>query len=190
MFTEMTWAGELARWIGRLFPRIRHLECTDIGVIIKRGSTVKVLEPGLIFFWPIWSAFYCRPGNIQTACLPTQAITTNDGKIVVVGGMLRYKFNRSPEAVQKALVDTDDVEGALEDEAMGVFCAYITSLPMAKLQEERATVNRSLTGRLATVLASYGVDVLRAQLTDFSPCFTLNHVGLKRTKEESVYEEE
>lgn len=167
------------RYIGKLFPRLRHLECTDIGVLIKRGVHVYVLSPGLHVFWPIWSSFYCRPGNIQTANLPTQALTTLDRKVVVVGGMIRYEFDRAPEAVQNALVDTDDVEGALTDEALAVFCAFITSTTIAKLQEERASVNRSLTGKLATQLATYGVRVLRAQLTDFSPCLTLNHVGFR-----------
>jgi regulator of protease activity HflC (stomatin/prohibitin superfamily) len=130
------------------------------------------------WFWPLWTAFYCRPGNIQTANLPTQALTTQDHKIVVVGGMIRYEFNRSLEAVRQALVDTDDVEAALIDEALAVFCQFITSSTMVELQQERTKANRSLTGKLATRLAAYGVNVLRAQLTDFSPCVTLNHVGL------------
>jgi len=186
---ETTWIGELARWIGKCFPRIRHLECTDIGVLIKRGAQVRVLDPGLWLFWPIWTSFYCRPGNIQTADLPTQALTTVDKKNVVVGGMLRYEFDRSPEAIRKALVDTDDVEAALVDEALGVFCAHITSLPLNKLQTERATVNRSLTGKLGTALSVYGVKVLRAQLTDFSPCLTLNHVGFLKRTLNAEYEE-
>ena len=120
--------------------------------------------------------------------LPTQALTTLDGKVVVVGGMIRYDFDRAPDAVQKALVDTDDVEGALEDEAMAVFCAHITSLPYSELQQERAKTNRSLTGKLATQLSTYGVRVLRAQLTDFSPCVTLNHVGLRRQLDSELEE--
>ena len=189
MIGESTWIGELARWLGQFFPRLRHLECTDIGVFIKRGIRVRVLSPGIHLFWPVWTSFYCRPANIQTADLPTQALTTLDHKVVVVGGMLRYEFDRSKEAVYKALVGTDDVEAALIDEALAVFCAHITSLPLEKLQQERTAVNRSLTGKLSTALSTYGVKVLRAQLTDFSPCMTLNHVGVLPKRPPVEYDE-
>jgi regulator of protease activity HflC (stomatin/prohibitin superfamily) len=183
MTGALTWLGELLQAAGRIVPRILHLECTDIGVFIKRGSRVSVLKPGIHVYWPIWTSWYCRPGNVQTADLPTQALVTLDHKVVVVGGMIRYEFDRDPEAVVKALVDTDDVEAAIVDEAMAVFCSFITSKPMLELKDERTKTNRSLTGKLATQLATYGVRVLRAQLTDFSPCVTLNHIGLPKRAE-------
>jgi regulator of protease activity HflC (stomatin/prohibitin superfamily) len=176
--TGATWLGEAARYVGRFFPRLRHLECTDIGVCIKRGTMVKILEPGLHCFWPIWTSFYCRPANIQTCIVPPKSLTTLDSKVVVAGAMLRYEFQRSEKAVQKALIDTNDVEGALVDEATAILCAFVTSKPIDEIRMERAKVNRSLTGKLATQLAQYGVEVLRAQLTDFSPSLTLNHVGI------------
>ncbi len=176
----LNWIGEAIQWVGRFIPRIRHLECTDIGVCIKRGTRIYVLSPGIHCFWPLWTAFYCRPANIQTANLPTQALITLDQKIVVVGGMIRYQFNRSSEAVKLALVETEDVECALIDEALAIFCAFITERSFEELRQERTKVNRSLTGKLATQLATYGVNVMRAQLTDFSPCLTLNHIGIFR----------
>ena len=189
MTGALTCFGEIVQAVGKLLPRLRHLECTDIGVCITRGRRVKVLRPGVHVFWPIWSSFYCRPGNTQTADLPTQSLGTMDHKVVVVGGMIRYEFDRAPEAVKKALIDTDDVEESIVDETMAVFCAFITSTSMAELREERTKTNRSLTGKLATQLAAYGVRVLRAQLTDFSPCITLNHVGIPRAAAEQEYEE-
>ena len=175
----MEWIGELAKWLSRFFPRIIHLECTDIGLFVTRGAKVRVLNPGVWIFWPLWTTLYRRPANVQTVTMPTQALVTIDGKRVVTGGMIRYKFDRCEEAVRKALVDTEDVEAAITDESLGVFCSYITSLSFDKLCLERAAINRSLTGRLDTVFSCYGVTVLRAQLTDFSPCTTLNHVGFQ-----------
>lgn len=181
MLTEsVNWITSAIQWVGKLFPRMTHLECTDIGVFIKRGHRVRVLYPGIHWYWPVWTSFYCRPANTQTAALPTQALTTLDGKVVVVGGMVRYEFLRGKRDVQRALVEVDDVESSLEDEALAVFCAFITSKNLIELQEKRTEVNRSLTGRLQTRLKSYGVDILLAQLTDFSPCLTLNHVGLQK----------
>lgn len=175
-----SWIAEAIQWFGKLFPRMTHLECMDIGVMIKRGSHVYVLQPGIHWYWPIWTVWYSRPANIQTATLPTQALTTLDGKVVVVGGMVRYEFSREENDVRRAIVETDDVERSLEDEALAVFCDFVTTKNLSEIQEKRTETNRSLTGRLATRLANYGVKVIRAQLTDFSPCFTLNHVGLQK----------
>lgn len=181
------WISEAIQWVGKLFPRMTHLECTDIGVMITRGTKIRVLAPGIWWYWPIWTSFYRRPANIQTATLPTQALTTLDGKVVVVGGMVRYFFSRLDDHVRQALVETDDVEGSLEDEALAIFCDFVTTKNLSEMQEKRSETNRSLTGRLTTRLANYGVKVIRAQLTDFSPCFTLNHVGLQKRQ---VAEEE
>jgi regulator of protease activity HflC (stomatin/prohibitin superfamily) len=179
----MDWLGELARWLSRFFPRVWHLECTDIGVFITRGRNIRVLDPGIWWFWPYWTTIYCRPANVQTVVIPKQSLITSDNQIVVAGGMLRYVFERDPENIKKALVDTEDVEAAIIDEAMGIFCAFVTSQALEKLRDDRTSINRSLTGRLGTALALYGVRILRAQLTDFSPCLTLNHVGIQHEHE-------
>lgn len=172
----MQWLERFFGWLAEWIPQVRHLECTDIGVSIHRGDRIKSLPPGLHVYWPIWTSIYTRPGNLQTVNLPTQALTTHDNQIVVVGGMVRYEFERSDAAVVRALVDTDDVESAIIDESLAAFCDLITTRSMRELQEERSRLNRSLTGKLSTRLGRYGVVVLRAQLTDFSPCVTLNHV--------------
>ncbi len=184
----MEWIGELAKWLSRFFPRIIHLECTDIGLFVTRGAKVRVLNPGVWIFWPLWTTLYRRPANIQTVVLPTQSLLTEDAKVVVAGGMIRYRFDRTPDSVKQSLIDTEDVEAAITDEAIGVFCAYITSQPLGKLKDDRAAVNRSLTTRLGTALSLYGVCVLRAQLTDFSPCLTLNHVGINSAKAQEFEE--
>ena len=143
-----------------------------------RGRNVRVVDPGLWIYWPLWTTYFRRPANIQTVTLPPQALVTSDGKRVVSGGMIRYEFERDCESVRKALIDTEDVEAAITDESLGVFSSYVTSQTLDRLCNDRAATSRSLTGRLTTALSCYGVKVLRAQLTDFSTCVTLNHVGI------------
>jgi len=189
MTSAFAWIGQLAEWIGQWIPQVKHLECTEIGVTVTRGTRVKVLRPGLRLIWPFWTNYYARPANIQTISLPTKSLTTSDGKTVVAGVMVRYEFDRSPVAVHKALIDTDSVEDSLGDEVMGVLCAFVTGKTFAELQEDRTAINRSLTGRLDTQLSRYGVNVLRAQLTDFSSCITLNHTG-SSLRAEAIEEEE
>jgi hypothetical protein len=169
--------GEALQWIARIVPRVRHLECTDIGVFIKRGDRVRVLSPGMHIFWPIWTAFYSRPANVQTVKFPATAIED-----MLVGGMCRYSFLRDEVSVHSALVGTDDVEASIVDEAAAVFCEYVTGRRPAAIRGNLKKANRKLTKKLSDRLQPFGVHVMRAQLTDFSQCVTLNHFGIPQAQ--------
>lgn len=177
MGTAFGWLADLLGTFGSLIPQYHHLECVDIGVSITRGSRVKILKPGIIWYWPFWTSIYYSPANVQTVSLPTQALLTRDEKRVVAGGMVRYTLVDA----EKALVDTDDVDQAIVDEALAVICEYITSKTVGDIQKNRTQTNTELTRSVRKGLNQYGVQTGRAQLTDFSPCITLNHVGMPPT---------
>ena len=171
----LAWLAELIGFLGSLIPQYHHLELTDVGVTITRGSKVKVLSPGLIFYWPVWTTLLYRAANIQTVGLPPQALLTNEKEEVVVGGMVRYKVKDA----QKALIETDDVDSAIIDETLAEVCLFVSEHDVSEVQTKRESVNKALTEKVRSALRKYGVYVQRAQLTDFSTCLTLNHVGVK-----------
>lgn len=177
MEAVLGWFGALMDAIRSFLPAWHHLEKTDVGVTITRGSKVKVLRPGIVFYWPFWTSLYYRAANTQTEKLPPQSLMTRDQPPtrVTAGGMVRYKVT-DPVL---ALVETDDVNTAIVDESLAVFCEWITSRELAEvMRTRRSDVNTSLTRAVRSSLRPYGVFVIRAQLTDYSLCTTLNHVGL------------
>lgn len=171
----LAWLAELIGFLGSLIPQYHHLVCTDVGVTITRGDKVKELGPGVVFFWPVWTTLLYRAANIQTVALPTQALLTKDRLEVAVGGMVRYKVK---DAV-KALVETDDVDSAIVDETLAAVCLFVSEHSAEEIQTDRVENNKALTKKVSSVLVKYGVAVQRAQLTDFSTCVVLNHVGIK-----------
>ncbi len=170
----MTWLLELIGFFGSLIPRYHHHECMDMAVVITRGKRIKVIEPGLTFYWPVWSSLYTRPAVTQTLDLPPKALTTADLQAVVASGIVRYRLDNA----KTALVETHDIDSAILDEATAALCQFIAEHKVGGIQNSRQEVNTILTRAVRSELRRYGVYVERAQLTDFSLCLPLMHVGM------------
>ena len=170
------WVSKLMEVLGSLIPTWYHLEKVDVGVAIKRGSKIIVLEPGIIWYWPFWTVLYHRAANRQTVNLNTQTLTTKDGVSVAVGCMIRYTINDA----EKSLIDTDDVASSIVDETLAVLCSVVTTKTLSEIQDNRKEITTYLTQETRKSLSAYGVRVERAQLTDFSRGKCLIHIGLNK----------
>lgn len=177
METAFGWIGQIAQFLGTLCPNFVHVETIVAAIIITRGRHVKELSPGIHIYWPFWSTVYTRPRVRQTDNLAAQALITKDNQSVVVSGMVRYEID---DAI-KALAETHDVATAIIDESLAIVCEYVTQKTLSEIQEDRAGVNTDLTRKIRSTLRSYGINVLKAQLTDYCLCNTLNHVGNVQT---------
>lgn len=171
--STFAWLAELMQFVVSFIPRVLIVEATHGGVAFIRGSNIKPLTPGIYVYWPLWTKVETIPTVRQTVNLPAQALTTLDGQQVVAAGMVRYQI----QSVTKALAQSWDVDRAIVDESLVVFCEYVTAHSFGEIQKDRATVNKALTQGLRSSLLKYGVRIELAQLTDFSVCLTLNHVG-------------
>ena len=182
--SPLEWIGTIASYFGSFVPRWVHLECWQAGVLVKRGTRATALEPGITWYWPYWSTVYTRPANRQTVNLPAQTLMTADGEVVAAGCMVRYKID---DALQ-ALVETEDVDQAIADETVAVLREFITARTLPDVQADPNKVNTALTLKTRSQLRGYGVQVERAQLTDFARGRTLIHVGLNFKGQETEEE--
>ena len=173
MDLALGWIGKLFEFFGSLFPRLLIVEATHGGVIFIRGKNIKTISAGLHLYWPFWSKVALLPTVRQPVNLPTQALTTKDGKRVVVGGIVRFRIG----SITRAITKTWDLDQIIVDESLGVFSDYITSQDFLTVQNDRPKVAKELTEKLKEKLSYYGVLPIEAKLTDFCQCITLNHVG-------------
>ncbi|GAF73950.1 unnamed protein product [marine sediment metagenome] len=180
------WLGQLAETLGSLIPTWHHQEWQDVGVAIKRGRIIISLRPGIIWHWPFWTIIYSRAANKQTKDLKTQTLMTNDNIAVAAGCMVRYTIprpwiNEEAQRIEnadiKALIETEDVDRAIEDETLAVLCEYVTGKSLQDINGNRKKVNTDLTLQVRSTLKQYGAYVERAQLTDFSEGTPLIHIG-------------
>lgn len=180
MGAAFDWLGDLIRIvITILWPFWRIIiEKTHGGVKFQFGKKVKPLGPGVHWYWPLWTKVLTIPTVRQTSSLPQQALLTKDNKEVIVGGMIRYRV----VDIIKALVETYDPDTAVVEESLAIFCEYITSRTIDDIND-REIVNEELTVLVNERLSEYGMECLKAQITDFCTCITLNHVGTKKAGE-------
>lgn len=172
MESALGWIGELMSTLGALIPTWHHVECVDAAVSISRGDRVQSLGPGITWYWPFWTELYTRPSRRQTASCETN-LTTQDGHAVTAAVMVRYQIEDSIAA----LVETHDVDQAIEDETLAVLCQFITTQSLDDINEDRQKVNTQLTLKVRSALKPYGVAVERAQLTAFAKGRLLIHAG-------------
>ena len=172
MENAFTWLSELWQFVVGLLPHFHRHELTDICVTITWGRFVKVRTPGVFLYWPPITAVYYRPANIQTHISSPLTLLTSDRESISVRAMVRFTI----EDAVKAMIDTDDVESAIEDESEAALAEFVTSRTLDELLGARRKVNTSLTTQVRTQLRRYGVKVDRAQLTDSGTSMTLHHI--------------
>jgi regulator of protease activity HflC (stomatin/prohibitin superfamily) len=183
MDSALAWIGQIASWIGQWIPRWVLLDLTDgavksTGFFLPRTWRVKwggfdgemkvtVLGPGLHWFWPATSTFISYPTALQTDNLPTQTLTTSDGKVINVSGMVTYTVND----LGKLLTQTHSAIKLIQVYALAALHDVCTNLSWEKLQEEerKRTLNTKLRHAAQKMLTKYGVVVEDFMLTDHMP---------------------
>lgn len=150
------------------------MPATHRGVRFRRGKIVCVIEPGLYIYWPIVTEVESLPVKRQTVNLPTQTLKTKDNIAVAVNLVVVYEIND----IERALVDTWDVEQTIGDIALAADVELVTGNPVEWLTANIAgDVQRELTRRCRSELHPYGVRVVKAFLSDFAEATVIRLLG-------------
>jgi regulator of protease activity HflC (stomatin/prohibitin superfamily) len=194
------WITDIVRYAGSWLPHPLKVLATHKAVKFRYGRRVVVLDAGFYWYMPAVTEVYQLPVVEQTDDLPVQCSCTKDLKTVAVGGTICYTI----DDIRKAIVACFEITHVIRDRSLAIYNEFIAdhtlaeilggaddgeedSDPGSRLPDEdtkprarksgRQRVNTALTRRLRSCLRPYGVDVLRAQLTNFAPCTALVHVG-------------
>lgn len=158
------WLSSLMESVGHLFPRFKHVQKNQTGVMFTRGSA-RPIGPGMHWYWPVWSRPDVHSSVRQTITLETQTLTTSDGKSVCCRSQIVLRVV-DPMA---AFVDTSSVEEAVVDIATGGVKAVISKTSLQDLILRSRAVDAAISRRIRAELKVFGVEVIRAFLSDFSP---------------------
>jgi regulator of protease activity HflC (stomatin/prohibitin superfamily) len=174
-----TWIGQLIEWLGSLIPRIKIVRATHAGIKFQRGKHIKLIEPGLIVYWPIITEVDIIPVARQTHNMPTQCAVTKDRVPVSVGGVVVYRI----KDVVKALSRNWDFTDTINDIAMTAIMPVILQHTYDELivQIADGSIQKVLTNSVKRQLHRYGVSVASVALTDFARSLVVNNVGQPAT---------
>ena len=174
METAFAWLGEIMNWIGKWFPRLLIVRSTHAGVRFRHGKQPRPLLPGLRVYWPLVTEVDVIPTARQTHNLPTQALTTSDGKKVVVSGVVVYRI----KDIVATMARNWDVSDTLNDISMVAITKIITTHTLEYLlQHLTDEVQEKLTRETRKKLRMYGVSVFWTAFTDFSECIVIKNIS-------------
>lgn len=178
-FDWLSWLGNLIKLVGELIPQREKIPPTHRGLKYVGMTKVKTLQPGCYWYWPWRTEIHQLCIAQQTLWLEEQDVMTADGRSVKLRGTVTYRLRDDPDSLMKAGVRTWDIRDQIDDEAMAVYCAFVSCKTGEDIHQHRETVNKELTTLVRKRLKEYGVYVVRAQLTSFSTGIPLLHIGSK-----------
>jgi regulator of protease activity HflC (stomatin/prohibitin superfamily) len=167
------WLGSVMRWLGSFLPRMEVVNTTHAGVKFHRGKHVRAIGPGITWWWPLLDETMTYPVVRQSVDLPSQTLTTSDGKPVTVGAVVVYTV----EDVLTALTKQWDLAETIQDLSMAAVCDFVTANDFEWINSNRVIAKRHLTKRVSEVLEEYGVTAQGAWLTDFAQTRVISVIG-------------
>jgi hypothetical protein len=155
----MSGLRELFQQFGNLFRWWVVVAPWEQGIRVRLGKRVTLLEAGVHLRIPFVDRVFRQSTRRRFTNVPTQTVSTSDGKAVTVSGALAFRID---DLLQ--LYDSlHQAEDTIHSEAMSAVASVITRAPLAELTvagiEEH--VMRSLN------LKRYGLGGMEYKLTDF-----------------------
>jgi regulator of protease activity HflC (stomatin/prohibitin superfamily) len=168
------WLGELVQWVADWIPRVEICRKNHGGVKFVRGEKVVEVHPGLYVYWPVTTEVELIPKARQTLTVGAR-LTTKDGVTVSVTFVVVYEV----ADVVKAIVSTWDHDQTISDVALSV---GVNSVLSRDFEEVRAgildgTVPDELKKECRSELSSFGLRILKADVTDFAETSVVSYVG-------------
>ena len=158
-----SWLSSIMESLGHLIPRIKHIEANQVGVMFTRGKAWPI-KPGLHLYWPVWSRPLVHCAKRSSFTLNSQNLTTSDHKTVCARAQVVLTIS-DPIL---AFVETASLEEAIVDIAMSGVKAVISKTTLDDLIDKSRAVDAAISRRVRADLKTFGVDVIRCFLSDFS----------------------
>jgi len=132
-------------------------------IVLRFGKFHRHLEPGFHWVIPLEVEKVLADNVVpRTVNLGAQSLTTKDGKLVVVGGVI----TASIRDVKKALLEVEGVDDALKDSCYGAIGSLIAAHTWAEIQQE--DFSETLTKACRKQAWKYGIEIERVQLSDLT----------------------
>lgn len=169
MESAFAWLGQLFSTFYKFIPHILIIRATHGGCKWVRGRHVRLLAPGLHFYWPLTTEVEVIVTARQTLAIPDQVMATKDGKKVVVKTLVVYRIPDPVRAIGRVNWDVDTTINDLTQSAVvRVIATHSYDEIMAGIRD--GSLTKTLTKETRRELRQFGVHVTRCKLVDFADC--------------------
>jgi regulator of protease activity HflC (stomatin/prohibitin superfamily) len=134
------------------------------GVVLRFGLKHRDISPGFHWIWPFHiEQYYSCSIAVETATVGPQSLTTKDDKSIVVSTIITFEVADST----KFLLEVEGGHQVIEDSAYGAVADFVMKRTWNQLREIE-DINNDLSKLVRRKASKYGVNIISAQLCDFT----------------------
>jgi regulator of protease activity HflC (stomatin/prohibitin superfamily) len=130
----------------------------EMGVHLRFGKFVKVVQPGIKFKIPFFDKIWAHEVITQTVHLQPQTLTTQDELNIVLKSIVRYHVYD----VRKFLLNVMHASDVLVDTTQGIIRDIVERTDWNDLVD----VNDAITEEVAIIAENWGITIEKITLTD------------------------
>ena len=164
MDSALGWIGQIAAGVRQFIPKWIIIPTTHGGVKWVRGKRLVELTPGIHWYWPVVTVLQTYPIVRQSVDLRPQVMVDADGKTFSAGVVVTYTV----ADLKQLLSTTFDPDEVMSEISLAAIYSVLTTLTLEELQTN--DISSALTKAIQDLVTPYGVHVVRAALTEMSPC--------------------
>ena len=167
------WLGQVAEFIGSLFPRLLIVKTSDRALKYIHGHRLVLLPPGLHLYWPLVTEVeWCSVVRTVVVHKP-HVLETRDGVQVTVGGVTTYRVSNPI----RYLAENEAPAEFVDDLSAAAIRQVVVARTYAELQAALPEIDEQITSSARELLRPFGVRVESTRLTDFARTRTLHLTG-------------
>lgn len=157
----MEWLKEIFDRLLSVFPSIFIIAPYEAGVRITFGKYCKPKAAGWYMIWPLIQRFVWMEIQTQVADLRVQSIRTKDSQDIIISGAIQYSI----KDIEKAIVNVQDVDKAVETVSLGIILDYIKNKTLEECQNLELLKSEILRG-LRESARGWGLKIEKVFITD------------------------
>ncbi|MFZ1976943.1 MAG: SPFH domain-containing protein [Bacteroidota bacterium] len=152
-----------------LFSGIRIIRPTHRGLIERLGKYHKYAGPGFHWIIPMIDHMYQLNTTEQMIDAEPQEIITNDNLNAMVDAQIYYRVKPDEESVKSSQYNVNNVNSQIVNLARTTLRNIIGTMTLKSANSERGKINDELYTILIKETASWGIDIVRAELKEIDP---------------------
>lgn len=148
---------------------IRIVRPTRRGLVERLGKYRKFANPGFHWIIPVIDHMYQVNTTEQMIDAEPQEIITNDNLNAMVDAQIYYRVKPDEDSVKSSQYNVNNVNNQIVSLARTTLRNIIGTLTLKSANSERGKINDELHKVLIKETASWGIDIVRAELKQIDP---------------------
>lgn len=150
------------------FKPIYFIKEYELGVRLRGGKWKHNLLPGMHLRWPFYDDILTHYAKDDTILLPSQKVTTKDGKSITARGIILYYI----DDIKLFLTEVNHAQQAIADMAMGMIATNIVAGDYEDCYNDK--IMNEITKDVRREAKKWGAYITYFKLTDISISRTIS----------------